>query len=85
MARNPYNERCTAARRRAAERGLVFELNPEYLRALYTGHCALCEVQLTLRGPMTSTTGVIDRIYPPAGYARANVRWLCNQCNVMKG
>ena len=78
--------RVRTAKRRAREKGLRFELTPAFLVSMFPsdGCCLLCGQHLVLSGRMVSQTGVIDRIYPPAGYVPGNVRWLCNACNLRR-
>lgn len=78
-----------AARTRARNRKLAFDLTPEFLFDLYTksnGRCTMTGIPFDLRTEKTTRVrpyGIsLDRIQMRGGYTRGNVRLICCALNI---
>ena len=83
--RNMFKTSFCKARDRAKEKGLPFNLTPEYLVSIYpeTNRCPVFGFQFTWNGDrMTSPS--LDRIKPEDGYVIGNVEYISDKANMMK-
>lgn len=74
----------------AFERGILFDIDIEYLRQLFkyqNGKCALSGIDLefpVVKDNKRSGNGSLDRIDSNIGYIKGNVRWVAKHVNIMK-
>lgn len=74
----------------AKERGISFEVTPEYLEKLWISQnkkCALSGIPLTMgisSHNWSHTTASLDRIDSNIGYVEGNVQWIHKDINYMK-
>lgn len=81
------------ARRRARQKRMDYDISIDFLVDLFgDGACPICGRAMLIggdtsrgRGRMRATAATLDRIDPLGGYTTSNVRFLCHQCNAMKG
>ena len=84
--RNPFRFKCTSKKLDCAKRDIVFDLTPEYLESIWTGKCAVLDVDmdiLTHKNDLYAPQ--LDRIDPNSGYVEGNVAWLSRRANNIKG
>jgi len=75
----------TKLHKRAAEKGLEFNLDCEYCNSLLESQkniCAISGIRISL--DKFNKTASIDRIDPSLGYVRGNVHWVHKKVNQMK-
>lgn len=79
-----------AARKRAKEKNIPFDINADYLRSIIPSHCPIFNTALewsTYRGlghrPLPNSPS-LDRIDPSKGYVRGNVWIISNKANTIK-
>ena len=75
----------------AKRRGVLFQVSLDYARSLWTGKCALSEMEITApsfthNGNCVKgyTTASLDRIDSYKGYIEGNVQWVNKHINIMK-
>lgn len=84
MLRSFVSCRVADAKARAAARNLPYDLDREYMLAIWDGVCALSGVPINChKGSMY--IGSIDRVNPELGYVKGNVQWVSWQVNRAKG
>jgi hypothetical protein len=76
----------TNAKRRAAEKGVPFDLISEYVETLVVDRCPVLGIALvytpdSAQGP---DRAALDRMIPELGYVRGNVQVLASRANMMK-
>lgn len=72
---------------RAAERGVPFDLDADYLMSIQTTHCPALGIEFvrrSMRGANSPASPTIDRIIPELGYVRGNVVMLSRRANNIK-
>jgi predicted SprT family Zn-dependent metalloprotease len=69
-------------RKSAADRGIDWEIDVQYLEKLYTGFCALTGWGITTENGRG--TASIDRIDSSLGYVEGNVQWVHTMVNMAK-
>lgn len=85
---NPFKFSCQQARKRAKMNGWDFNLDAEYLESIWTGHCPILDVPLSL-GQETGTIpelnqGSLDRLDCSKGYVKGNVHYISFRANNIK-
>ena len=84
--RNPFRFKCSSKRQDCNKRGIIFDLTPEYLERIWTGKCAILEVEMDILSHKDSLYAPqLDRIDPDGGYVEGNVVWLSRRANNIKG
>ncbi len=84
--RNPFRFKCSSKRQDCNKRGITFDLTPEYLERIWTGKCAILEVEMDILSHKDSLYAPqLDRIDPDGGYVEGNVVWLSRRANNIKG
>ena len=84
--RNPFKFKCSSKRQDCSKRGIPFDLTPEYLESIWTGQCAILEVEMNILSHKDSLYAPqLDRIEPDKGYVEGNVVWLSRRANNIKG
>lgn len=71
------------ARRRARDRGLPFELNPQTI--IVPATCPVLGIPLILGAARSPNSPSLDRIVPSRGYVPGNVRVVSDRANRLKG
>lgn len=76
----------------AKRRGVLFEVDVDYLNEIWTGYCAISGMEIL--APTTtdgdgnfrrkSATASLDRIDSNHGYIKGNVQWVHKSINIMK-
>ena len=83
--RTILNVKLSAARKRARDKKLPFNLDIEYLQSIYIETCPILEIPLNWAGgPRTDNTPALDKIIPELGYVKGNVRFISTKANSMK-
>ena len=87
----PFLRPLRAARTRAEEQGVPFDIDEQYLEDIWTGTCPVYHTRLSLPGQsdlasagFSTTQSSLDRIIPHKGYVKGNVVWLSNKANMIK-
>ena len=89
----PFNYHLNTVRRRAADKGLSFDLDADYLASIWTGTCPVfnTRLDLPLSGNFGRGAGItskqrpsLDRIRPDTGYVKGNVIWISSKANTIK-
>ena len=70
------------AKRRAAARGIPFDITPADI--FVPLHCPVLGVELVPGGRMSPNTATLDRIVPELGYVRGNVAVISWRANCLK-
>lgn len=73
-----------SARKRAEEKGLPFDLTPEWYDEQFEKGCAVTGLKLDPNGSKTPWTAHVDKIVPSLGYIRSNCRLVCACYNLAK-
>ena len=74
-----------AAKKKAVNKNLPFDLDMEYLESIYTEICPILEISLNWEGsPRTDNTPALDKIIPELGYVKGNVQFISTKANSMK-
>jgi hypothetical protein len=89
--RGAANSKVSAAKQRSKNKGLVFDIDIDFIVDMYQkqdGLCALSGLEMTYRGDRGSQemfqSFSIDRIDSEGGYTRDNVQLLCWGVNSIK-
>lgn len=78
------------AKRRAAQKGLQFDLDLDYLMSVATDDCPVFKVPFKWgasemgKGNTDNNAPSLDRIVPTLGYVRGNVAFISYRANVIK-
>ena len=84
VARYPIQRILSAAKSRAINQGVPFDLTIENCPP-FTDNCPKCGVQYQSGiGTLSMTSRSLDKIIPCNGYVEGNVIWLCFRCNKLK-
>lgn len=82
----------TRIKHRAAQTGVPFNLTAGYLMllaepaGLFNVVCDACgRTCKRSDGKLSNVSPTLDRICPEFGYVKGNVRWVCLECNRIKG
>ncbi len=72
---------------RAKQNNIIFDLDEQYLKSIWTGKCAIFGTTLSIpystdRNDPTKAT--VDKIIPDLGYIKGNVQWVSNKANIIK-
>lgn len=92
--RNPlkakFSELYSAAKRRARQKNLPFEIDSPFVETLFVSHCPVFDVPLDWtidrgkgRAPLSNAPS-IDRIDPTKGYTKDNVWIISHKANAIK-
>ena len=73
-----------SARKRASEKGLAFDLTPEWYDAEFEKGCAVTGLPLDPNGSKTPFTAHVDKVVPALGYVMSNCRLVCACYNLAK-
>ena len=77
-----------AAKRRAKQGNVPFELETEYLKSIFPndGLCPVFKTPLVWggEGDERNNSPSLDRIVPELGYVEGNVVWISNRANILK-
>ena len=74
----PWGYRFANIKGRAKRKGLAFDLDLEFIQSIWTGQCALLEVDIDFK------ESALDRIDNTKGYTKDNVWWVSNRANMIK-
>ena len=84
--RNPFKFKCSSKRQDCLKRSIPFDLTPEYLESIWTGKCAILEVEVDILSHKDKLYAPqLDRVEPDKGYVEGNVVWLSRRANNIKG
>lgn len=86
LQKQPWYESLKKAKRRAAKRGLKFDLTPEWARARWTGRCEITGIAFEKNkgGSAGVFSPSLDRIDNTRGYTQDNCRYVIHAVNVLK-
>ena len=82
-----YYSWANSLKQRAAERGVPYDIDAEYLMSIQTTHCPALGIAFERRngrGSNSPASPTIDRIVPELGYVRGNVIMLSRRANNIK-
>ena len=80
----------TSARARAIKKGLIFDIDHNYIRSIIPSHCPILGIPLEWsvqrgNGPRSlPNSPSLDRIDPSKGYVKGNVWIISNRANSIK-
>lgn len=81
----PITIRCRKLQQRAKDKGIPFDVTPDYLESIWTGVCPVFGSDVELNVDKGSHKAVeVDRIDPRKGYVKGNVAWLSARANRIK-
>ena len=74
------------AKRRARERGLLYDLNTRYLMSILTTHCPVFGTEFVFSGGVVATpqSPSLDRLDSSMGYVKGNVVVISVKANTIK-
>lgn len=77
-------ERCK--RSECKKKGVLYNLDYDYLKSLWTGICPIsgCEITIGNSGCGSHKSGHLDRIVPDLGYTKGNVAYISGRMNRIK-
>ena len=87
---DPFRHKCSYLRGKCSRNGIPFDLDPQYLEAIWTGSCPIFHTKLNKPYHSKSAeragkhTCSLDRIVPDKGYTKGNVEWISNYANIIK-
>ena len=88
---NPFKAALPSYRHRAKKRGVPFNLDVDYLEAIWVGVCPVFGTKLDLphsknhaKGAHSKHQPSLDRIRPDMGYVKGNVIWISSTANLIK-
>jgi hypothetical protein len=85
---NTFTSSLSRAKRRARAKGLPFQINKEYLEAIFPSdnRCPVFGTEFERGGEAheRDNSPSLDRIIPELGYVEGNVVWICNRANILK-
>jgi len=88
---NPFKATLPSYKHRAKKKSMPFNLDEDYLEAIWTGVCPVFGTKLDLpysanhvKGSHSKHQPSLDRIIPAHGYAKGNVIWISNRANLIK-
>jgi hypothetical protein len=84
-ATRPFHNALLAYRSRAVKNNFPVDVDEEYLKSIWTGHCAISN--LPIRFDISSWDDLhaeLDKINPSLGYTKGNVAWVSRKYNRMK-
>lgn len=82
-----YYSWANSLKSRAAERGVPYDIDADYLISIQTTHCPALGTEFKRRGERGSNSPAsptIDRIIPELGYVRGNIVMLSRRANNIK-
>lgn len=84
--KNRVNNLVCAARRRAKDRNLPFDIDVEYIISVWTFKCSVLGIEMRFGedGVSEGHSPSIDRIVPASGYIKGNVRIISYRANALK-
>jgi hypothetical protein len=84
--KTPWKDILRSAFRRALEKGLPFDLTPEWAASRWTGQCEVTDIPFTLTNTKSGFySPSIDKIEPLKGYVQGNCRFVLFSVNSFKG
>jgi hypothetical protein len=73
------------ARRRAEQKGIVYDLTADYIKSIWNTHCPVLGIELKRnKGRSQDDSPSIDRIVPELGYVKGNVCIISHKANRIK-
>ncbi|MDB0024159.1 hypothetical protein N9E36_01630 [bacterium] len=85
---NTFTSSLSRAKRRARAKGLRFQINKEYLEAIFPSdnRCPVFDIEFERGGEAheRDSSPSLDRIIPELGYVEGNVVWISNRANILK-
>ena len=84
--RSPHKSMFFAAKHRARNAGVPFELTTDDVRRIIADWtCSYCETQVgSFEGNTRPTSATLDRLIPSEGYTCSNTVLACHRCNAAK-
>lgn len=83
---NYFVEYCRTKRGECKQKGIPFNLTPEYLESIWTGVCPIFHTELhrASEGKGSHKSAHLDRLDPDKGYVIGNVAWISGRANRIK-
>ena len=81
---NFFKAQDRSKRAECKQKGILYNLTPQYLEELWTGTCPIFGVSLIKGSGQTETSPSIDRIRPDLGYVKGNVQFISARANRIK-
>lgn len=84
--KDPFSTLARCKKAECKKKGLEYNLDPEYLRGIWTGKCPVFDTEITIgnSGYGSHRSGHLDRIDPNLGYTKGNVRYISGRANRIK-
>lgn len=76
-----------AIKQRAADKGLPYDLDADYIQSILPTHCPVLGIELVRRAGRSGnspSSPTVDRIVPELGYVRGNVMIISKRANQIK-
>lgn len=83
----PFRYAFMRIKNRAKRVGLEFNLTEDYMKAIWTGTCAIFGTPIEIPYSTESTDpnkATLDKVDPTLGYIVRNVQWVSNRANIIK-
>jgi hypothetical protein len=72
----------------AKQRGIEYDLDPEFLKGIWTGICPIAKEEIFISTSMEDRikprAAELDRFVPELGYTKGNVTWISREYNMKK-
>lgn len=82
---SPFKYKCSRIKHSAKQRGLAFDLTPEYLESIWTGVCPVTNNPIVMDDDKYDDYAAeLDRFLPDKGYVKGNVNFLSRKANRLK-
>ena len=83
---DPFKTLARLKKSECKKKGIDFNLDAEYLRALWTGICPITGGLITIgnKGMGSSKSAHLDRFNPDMGYVKGNVEYISGRMNRIK-
>lgn len=82
---NPFLHKTTRAKSRSQHLKVPFDLDPEYLKDIWTGICPVFKIEINLSTDRSDESAAeLDRFIPEKGYVKGNVSFISRKANRLK-
>lgn len=79
------NKRLEDKRVNCSSKGILFDLDFDYLKSSWTGYCPILGIPIVLdSNTHGGNKAELDRLHPNLGYTKGNVKWISGRANRLK-
>lgn len=79
------NKRLIDKKRNCQSKGILFDLDFDYLANNWTGYCPILDIPIVLNSEKHGgNKAELDRLNPNLGYIKGNVKWISGRANRLK-